>query len=425
MRGSRRTSVAFVVTPVILLAAGLVLGLVGTGCAMRAGPLQATPAATPAPATPAAALPPAVPSAIDDASPAGLDAFIRAKMKVAHVPGLAACVVSGGEVVWAKGFGWADIGARRRVTADTGFMLASISKTLIATAVMQQVEAGNLSLGADVDTYLPFSVRNPGHPDDPITLQQLLTHTSSIRDRAAVWNDLYTYGHDSPIPLDVFLKGYLVPGGRWWKRRDFSRSAPARSYSYSNVGADLAAYVVESTTGVPFDEYCATHIFAPLGMNATSYKLAGLDRGALAMPYRYVRGSRRYRAYGQFTYPDYPCGQARTSVSQLGRYLALYIDGGAYHGVRLLEPATVAEILRPQIGRLYPGQGLIWYREKIGGLRVLGHQGGDYGVCTFMFFDPRTRAGAVVLTNSDVSTWKEWYAVEDVFAKLIAEAPRF
>ncbi len=421
MRGSRRRSAASVVKPAILLVAALVLGLAGVGCGRQAG----APQATPVQATPAAALSPAVPSAIDDVSPAGLDAFVRAKMRTAHVPGLAACVVSGGEVVWAKGFGWADSGARRRVTADTGFMLASISKTFIATAVMQQVEAGNLSLGADVDTYLPFSVRNPRHPDDPITLQQLLTHTSSIRDRNAVWDDLYTFGHDSPIPLDVFLKGYLVPGGRWWSRRAYSRSAPARSYSYSNIGADLAAYVVESTSGVPFAQYCATHIFAPLGMNATSYKLAGLDRGALAMTYRYVRGSGRYRAYGQYGYPDYPCGQARTSVSQLGRYLALYVNGGAYHGVRLLQAATVAEILRPQVGRLYPGQGLIWYREKVGGLRVLGHQGSDYGVCTFMFFDPRTRVGAVVLTNSDVSTWKEWYAVEDVFAKLIAVAPRF
>ena len=192
MRGLRKTFAASVVKPAILLVAALVLGLAGTGCGGQAGSSQATPAATPVQATPAATLSPAVPSAIDDASPVGLDAFIRAKMKVAHVPGLAACVVSGGEVVWAKGFGWADIGARRRVTADTGFMLASISKTLIATAVMQQVEAGNLSLDADVDTYLPFSVRNPRHPGDPITLQQLLTHTSSIRDRAAVWNDLYT-----------------------------------------------------------------------------------------------------------------------------------------------------------------------------------------------------------------------------------------
>jgi hypothetical protein len=83
----------------------------------------------------------------------------------------------------------------------------------------------------------------------------------------------------------------------------------------------------------------------------------------------------------------------------------------------------VAEILRPQTS-LYKGQGLAWYREKVGGPKVLGHQGGDQGVCTFMFFDEKTGDGAIVLTNSDVSTWKEWYAVEDVFARLIAEAPR-
>ena len=415
MRGFRRKSAVFVLAPLILLAAGLVWGLTGTNRTGQAPRPQAIAVVT---------LPPAVPSTIDDVSSAGLDAYIQAKMKVAHVPGLAACVVCDGKVVWAKGFGWADIAKRRRVTPDTGFMLASISKTFIATAVMQQVEAGNLSLSADVNTYLPFPVRNPRHPDDPITLYQLLTHTSSIRDHYPVWDDLYTYGHDSAIPLDSFLKGYLTPGGRWWNPRDYSRFAPGRKYDYSNVGADLAAFIVESTTGMPFDRYCATHIFAPLGMNATSFKLEGLDRSALAMPYRYASGSGRYHAYGQYGYPDYPCGQARTSVSQLGRYLALYMNGGTYRDVQLLKPTTVAEILRPQIGALYPGQGLIWYREKVGGPRVLGRQGGDSGVCTFMFFEPKTGAGAIVPTNSDVLTWKEWNAVEDVFAKLIAEAPR-
>ena len=97
---------------------------------------------------------PAVPSMINDVSPAGLDAYIEAKMKVAHVPGLAACVVHDGEVVWAKGFGWANITRRRRVTPDTGFMLASISKTFIATAVMQQVAREASPYKAGVPTYL-------------------------------------------------------------------------------------------------------------------------------------------------------------------------------------------------------------------------------------------------------------------------------
>lgn len=417
MRRFRSKSVVLVVVPVILLFAGLLLGLAGAGCAGQTTQSQETPAAT---------LSPAVPSSFDDVSPAGLDAYIQAKMKVAHVPGLAACVVSDGEIVWARGYGWANVEKRRPVTPDTGFMLASISKTFVATAVMQQVEAGTLSLDADVNTYLPFPVRNPKHPDDPITLRQLLTHTSSVRDYMPVWygkNDLYTYGQDSPVPLDAFLEGYLTTGGSYWNRKDYSRFAPGKNYEYSNVGVDLAAYVVESVTGTPFDQYCATQVFAPLGMNTTSYMLEGLDRSALAMPYRHASGPGKYRAYGHYSYPDYPCGQARSSVSQLGRFLASYTSDGTYQGVQLLKPESVAEILRPQTS-LYRGQGLAWYRERVRGPKVLGHQGGDSGVCTFMFFDEKTGDGAIVLTNGDVSTWKEWYAVEDVFARLIAEAPR-
>ena len=358
-----------------------------------------------------AKLPPAVPSHINDTSPAGLDSFILTRMEAAHVPGLAACVVYKGHIVWAKGYGWANIEEGRRVTPDTDFMLASVSKTFVATAAMQQVEAGHLDLFADVNTYLPFSVRNPAHPNDPITLFQLLTHTSSIQDYR-LWE--YTYGSDSEIALRDYCAGYLLPGGAYYNERDYYSYAPGARCAYSNMGASLAALVVEEATETPFDSYCDDHIFAPLGMNQTSWKLAGLDPRTLAMPYRY--GTGLYVPYGHYGYPDYPDGQLRTSVSQLGRFLALCMNGGSYRGVRLLEEATVTQMLTPQIGPLDPTQGLIWYWEG----DLIGHSGGDKGVTTHMFYDPATGAGVILLANRLVGS-----ALLIIRSRLLEEAPNF
>lgn len=368
-------------------------------------------------------LPPAVPSRLNDISPAGLDAFILSKMDCAHTPGLAACVIYDGDIVWAKGYGWANIDERRRVTADTAFMLASVSKTFIATAVMQQIEDGALDLGSDVDGYLPFAVSNPWHPSESITLFQLLTHTSSIRDCWLTLEANYNWNGDSDIPLRDFCDGYLTPGGAYYNKADYYPYAPGWRWNYANMGATLAALVVEERTSAPFDDYCEAAIFGPLGMNRTAWKIADLDPSTVAMPYAYDDRTGTYTPYGHYGYPDYPDGQLRTSVSQLGRFLALFMNGGTYRGVKLLEPATVTQMLAPQPGVDSPWgeQGLIWLRT--GGL--VGHDGADRGVRTHMYFDPATGAGVVMLANALPEPRKGDHALSDILYRLLAEAPGF
>ncbi len=143
---------------------------------------------------------------------ADLDGEIRALMRAARVPGLAACIVRRDGVAWAGGYGHANIAHGRRATPDTIFMLASISKTVMAVAVMQAVQDGLLDLDADVNDVLPFRVRNPRHPHHPITLRMLLTHTSSIRDDWPAIVPFYTHG-DSAIPLGGYLRRYLDSNG--------------------------------------------------------------------------------------------------------------------------------------------------------------------------------------------------------------------
>ncbi|HFC11851.1 MAG TPA: class A beta-lactamase-related serine hydrolase, partial [Anaerolineae bacterium] len=231
-----------------------------------------------------------------------LDDFIQTKMQTAHLPGLAACIVRNNQIVWTKGYGWANIQEQTPITPDTLFMLASVSKTVTAVALMQLYDDGLFDLDNDINAYLPFSVRNPNHPDTPITPHMLLTHTSSINDNWDILDTLYVTG-DSPISLANFCAGYVTSGGTYYdSNNNFHNQAPGTLYSYSNVGAALCGFLAESLSGLSFEQHCQQRLFTPLGMNETSWHLAGLNVDNLATPYAYANGG--YTPYAHYGYPD-------------------------------------------------------------------------------------------------------------------------
>ena len=368
------------------------------------------------------------PTSADPLSGGSLDTFILDHMRRAHVPSLAGATVRGADLEWSNGYGWANIEEGILSTPGTVYMLASISKTFICGALMQLWEAGSVDLDADVNTYLPFEIHNPAFPDKIITPRMLLTHTSSIRDRYTLWGGLtnptpggYSHG-DATIPLADILAGYLVPGGPYYMANEnYYDERPGSRYHYSNIGADVAAYVVEVVSGTLFSEYCKTHLFAPLGMTDTGHHLADITTPNLAMPYRYRHDAGVYTPYYQFGYPDYPCGALRTTANSLSKWLRCFMNFGELDGARILERTTVEEIFRPQI----PGtwwQGLIWYYRNHRGEVQVGHNGSDYGVSTSMFFGVDTGTGAITLTNRYVYGWKAWYALRYIDNRLFAEA---
>ena len=192
-----------------------------------------------------------------------------------ELPGLAAAIVKNGQIVCASASGFANIAEDRPVTPDTLFLVASISKTVTATALMQLYEQGKFKLDDDINDYLAFDVRIPDAPDAPITFRQLLTHTSSIQD-SSFFNDFLTKGMDSPITLAELLQGYLTPDGAYYDANDnFQSEAPGEVYEYTNMNFVLIGYLVEVMSGVPFDKYCRDNIFAPLGMEKRYMAVGG------------------------------------------------------------------------------------------------------------------------------------------------------
>ena len=328
-----------------------------------------------------------------------LDAFIREKMVEAGVPGLSACVVRGQRVLWARAFGWANVRHRRQTTSDTIFMLASVSKTVVATAVMQAVEGGLIDLDADINDVLPFRVQSPDHPFTVITARMLVTHTAAMRDNWSVLTPSYVRGDASESLADCLRNYFSARGRPYAPDRNFYPYPPGSRYNYCNMGVSLAAYLVEAASAIPFDEWCDKRIFIPLGMHNTGWHLADVRRRLVAMPYRYIAFRDYFRPYGQYGYPDYPDGELRTRPTDLAQHLMMIISDGHVGQVRLLQRSTVEEMLRPQSPQVIERQGIIWYPVSRTDGVYWGHTGGDWGVATRCFFRRSDGTGVITLSN--------------------------
>ncbi len=353
-------------------------------------------------------------AALPPASAQLSDATITSLMAQAHVPGLATAVVRDGRTVFTGAWGWANLDEQVPATPDTVFMLASVAKTVTAAALLQGVEDGEIGLHQEIAPLLPFQLMNPDFPDDGMTVHQLLSHTSSIRDIWEVVEPLYCEG-DSPISLATYLADYLDEEGDYYDPYEtYGEWRPGERFEYSNVGYTLAGYLVEIITQQSFDDYCTQRIFAPLEMEDTSWFLHGLDLTKVAVPYEWNSSAGRYEAFAHYGYPEYPSGQLRTSARQLARFLAMLSNGGARDGVRVLDAATVTLMSTPANPALDPEYGLGLARFDEPGRSLVGHSGGDYGVSTMMYFEPSTSTGVLVLANCEQFTADE----EDAFAAI-------
>ena len=330
-----------------------------------------------------------------------VDAYIQNEMDLEHFPGVSAVIVKNGEIVWVESYGFADIENNIPVEDSTIFMLASISKLFAGTATMQLMEDGLLELDDAASDYLPWLFYHPLHGTVPITLRQIMTHTSSIQDNGAAMGTYYDYP-DPSISLADCMEGYFSYNGTNYSATDnFLSDVPGTVYDYSNMATALNGYVTERITSTPFDTYCKTNIFEPLCMENTAWFMADLDSNQVARPYSFSGGN--YVANAHYGFADYPDGQLRSSVLDLANFMITYLNGGSLGTNTILSSSSVNEMWTPQVPAIEGSQGLNWYQELLyhsGGATLLwGHNGGELGVSTDMYLDPATNIGLCVLAN--------------------------
>lgn len=329
------------------------------------------------------------------------DAYIQTLMRVGHKPSIATCIIQDDEVVWSNAYGYYDIEQQKKATTDTLYLQASVSKTVTATALMKLYDQGLFDLDDDVNDYLPFELRNPNHPSIPITFKMLLSHRSSLAYDNLYWICLsYLPGDPDVVGFpDPWLKEYLVPDGTGYSSSTWSSEKPGDSYLYANIGFSIIAYLVELLSGQDLNSYCKEHIFQPLNMPTTSFRLRDHDLADIAIPYEYKDG-------GYFRHPHYgihvlyPAITLRTSIEEFSHFIIAHMNGGVWNDVRILSESTTNLMHTAHFSpRDTYNYGLGWSITNKLFEKTYGHSGGYVGVHDLVTINPKKDLAVLLFSN--------------------------
>lgn len=306
-----------------------------------------------------------------------------------QIPGAAVAVVKGGEILFAQGYGYADLASERAASADqTLFRTGSAAKLFTWTAVMQLVEQGQLDLHTDVNAYLT-GFRIPDTYPEPITLAHLLTHTAGFEEASR--------GAMRARPED------LEPLGDY-----LARHIPARVYppgqvtAYSNYGTALAGYIVEQVSGQPYAQYVQEQIFDPLGMAHTTVAqpVPTALAAHLATGYALANGAPQPQPFEVFQIA--PAGSASASASDMARFMSAHLQSGAAGDGRILQPQT-AQMMQQTQFRNAPelcGVAYGFYEMRVNGRRLLTHAGDTSHFHSQLLLLPEENLGLYLVYNA-------------------------
>jgi serine beta-lactamase-like protein LACTB len=319
-----------------------------------------------------------------------IDTLVERERTDAGIPGLSIAVVEDQTVVWAKGFGHADLARLRRASPETIYRVGSVSKLFTDMAVMQLVEEGKIDIDAPVTRYLPdFKPANPF--DKPITLRQLMSHRSGlIREPPAG-----SYFDPEPPSLEktvASLNGLPLV------------YEPGKRIKYSNAAIAAVGLAVEKGDGRPFARVVRERILSPLGMTASDFEPTAAVKKDLAEALMWTYHGREFPA-PTFELGEGPAGCMYSTVTDLCRLMSAVFAGGQCAKGRVLKTETLAQMLTPQFAKsdAKQGFGLGFMLGELDGHKRVGHGGAIYGFSTELAFLPDRKLGVVVAANKDVT----------------------
>ncbi len=331
---------------------------------------------------------------------------IHDQMRKQGITGFALALVTDEEVLWTEGFGCTDQTCLTQITQDTPFSIQSMSKSFTSTIVLMAVKDGLLDLDTPISTYLPdFTVNSifDERPQDIITLRMLLSHTAGFTHEAPVGNnfdpDPGTWEKHIASISDTWLK---FPVGQGW--------------SYSNLGVDLAGFILEQAAEKSFQAYTKTHLFEPLEMKNSTFDIEEIER----LSNRAIGQSGIFHQIPLET-TIMPSGGLYSSANDMAQYVQFHINRGSFAGQPLLDTQLIEEMYRPHFqASAAQGYGLgLYIREGRYDTIKLLHNGGGFGFMSQMTWYPDLKIGVVWLSNSeenehDLLNWFSNAILDDV-----------
>lgn len=296
-----------------------------------------------------------------------IDTMVNTHLSLLDVSAVTVSIVKDGETVLTKAYGMENREKAKPASAGTSlFFVGSTSKLFTWTAVMQQLERGNLDLDADVNDYL-VSFKIPEAFGKPITLRHILTHTTGFEEAALGF--LLNYDPDKALSIEEAMARYIP-----------ARINPPGAYSsYSNYATALAGLIVQNVSGQSFNDYVRQNIFIPLGMENSTFE-APLPESKLdnkTMGYKRVAGVLRPQP-DELVTGFAPAGAMVSTATDMSKFMLAHLQDGQFGTVRILQPET-ARMMHSVIYRSderLPGMAHGFYETIVNGHRLIGH-GGD------------------------------------------------
>jgi CubicO group peptidase (beta-lactamase class C family) len=340
-------------------------------------------------------------------NPAELEAFVdqlfARHLAASRAPGAVFVLVRNGRVMLAKGYGLANVEKRIPVVADrTLFRVASISKLITATAIMQLYERGQIDLHQDVNRYLRAFQLKGGFPR-AVTLADVLTHTAGFDGESF---GIVARSEAQIVPLGEHLAIWMPP----------RVMPPGDTWSYSNYGFALAGYVVETTAGQLFPRYVEQNIFRPIGMTRSSFLLPPQLAPDLAMGYSQTPDGLQPRPY--YSMNIGPAGALVTTAADMARFMIAHLHEGRYEDARILREETAREMhathFRPSPD--FDGMAFGFVESTRHGTRRLEHSGSIPGFSSLLRIIPAEDTGYFASANGETAFLPELFReLEDRF----------
>ena len=321
-----------------------------------------------------------------------LDGIVPLQLLQNDVAGVTVSMVKDGKVLLSRGYGYADVAAKKPVSPDeTLFRPGSVSKLFTWTAVMQMAEQGKLDLDRDVNEYIDFKI--PEKYGQPITLKNIMTHTPGFEEQI---KDLFVTDAGG-LNLGEYLKTH-IPG------RIFP---PGTTPAYSNYATALAGYIVERASGQPFNEYIEANIFKPLGMTHSTFVQPLPTSLAPHMSNGYQLASDAPKPFEVVN--AFPAGSLSSTASDMARFMIAHLQEGQFGGAQILRPETV-RLMHSRLFALDDAAHAMaygFYEESRNGRRIIGHGGDtqyfhsdlhlvlDAGVGFFISYNSAGKGGAL------------------------------
>ena len=301
------------------------------------------------------------------------------------IPSMSIALVRGDSIVWKAAFGYANMRTHTPATTETLYSTGSSFKSVTATAVMQLVDQGKIKLDDPINRYLGESqVKDTS--GKAVTFTHILSHWSGLRNGAEtqpIW------GRKLPKTLDELTSAL------------YSVRPPETKWEYNNFAYGTAGLLVQRISGVEYEKYMLEHVLKPLGVTTPHPVYPSPDMvERMALPYKAGGSLGKPEPEVQVHFDVYPAGDIYLTPEDMARYLIAQLNGGVFHGTRILSEESVREMHKERFGGDY-GFGFWMVHDSATGHTLIHHGGAIGGQRAFLIGDLDAHVGVYYMTNSD------------------------